>query len=39
MEELMEGENKHKICPTIIKNYKQKERKGEKLLLLRFFLI
>jgi len=30
MEELMKGENKHQICPKIVKNYKQKERgRGE----------
>jgi hypothetical protein len=28
MEELMKGENKHKMCATIVKNYKEKERGG-----------
>jgi hypothetical protein len=30
MEKLMKGENKRKICPTIVKNYKQKGTGGEK---------
>ena len=35
----MKGENKHKMCSTIVKNYKQKGRGGGKNYHYLFFLI